>query len=488
MTHLESSFQVDKDRATGHQRGRKLNGIVDLSLAKPTQTFFIPMPEGDVFENALRKINSGADKNGNLWVRGKMVSLVSVAISTDDTVIYYDHWEDGYEKDATNPKSQNTGIWGDGNASNGCRPDVALVRTCLDADDVLNAGDSFVIESKITVPRDTSNWFSSGGIKIDGGDRLEVNFPVTITRGEYAEYPGSLLAGGVEVHDTSKWGTEYEAPVGRDFKVETEAFDYVRLFLMSGSNDNIVTLPGGLKKTLNMGESTSVDVNMGDKVTSTQPLQVDILTGDPGSTFEMRWFSLLPTPSWSDSYVAAVGDSFARTKVLLYNPSMNAITATIKNLNSQGNLISTTISLPSKKSTYSHVIPTGSGALIESPGNMFTALSVTDTELYTSTTSGGTEYLHGQAFDWGYPLQPTNQLTPQVLVGWGYVCDTPSSQKPNPFFVTSPVMDVPQIVVKGRLSDRHAGLFLSRTPTFTLTSRTPARHPKRSRSMLINLP
>jgi hypothetical protein len=404
-----------------------------------------------------------------------MISLVSVAISTDNTIIYYDHWEDGYEIDVTNPRSQNTGIWGDGIAANGCRPDVALTRVCTDADDVLSAGDSFVIESKIAVPRDASNWFNSnGGIKIDGGDRLQVNFPVTVTRGEYAEFPGSLLAGAVEVHEISKWGTQYEAPVGNDFIVDTQAFEYVRFFMMSGEDDNIVTFNDGSKKTLKMGESTSIDVKMGHKVTSTKPLQVDILTGDIGSTFEMRWFSLLPSTSWSDSYVAAVGDSFARTKALLYNPSSQTITATVKTLNMSGALISTTITLPSKKSVYTAVIPTGSGALIESPGNMICALSVTDTEVYTSHASGGIEMLNGQAFDWGYPLQPTNQLTSQVLVGWGYGTDSLNCLSPLPLTHDVLLQAVLPMIVKGRPTDQLSGSLLSRMLTSTLTTRTLA--------------
>lgn len=406
------------DFSTGRASHRQLNSKVDLSLAKPIQTFFVPLPERDVFFSALRKIQSGKDSNGNYLVSGRMVSMLSVAVSTDGTVIFYDHWEDGYENDATNPKSRNTEVWGDGDASNGCRPDV----TCSDAADVLNAGDSFVIESKIDTDRTKSNWFNKGGIKIDGGDRLQVNFPVTITRGEYAEKPGSLLAGAVEVHDESKWGTEYEAPVGTDFVVDTQAFQYVRLFIMSGSDDNIVTLPDGSTTKLDMGDATSFDVMMGSKVKSTKPLQVDILTGDPGSTYEMRWFSLLPTTLWSDSYVAAVGDTVARTKVLMYNPSSSSITATIKHIDTDGSTKTTTVTLPSKTSTYSHIIPTGSGALVESTGNAFSALSVTDTEKYTDHASGGVEQLNGQCYDWGYPLQPTNQLTAQVLVGWGYGC------------------------------------------------------------------
>lgn len=287
--------------------------MVDIARADPTQTFYIPLPETEIFFEALRVIQPGSKSNGDRLVDGKMVSLISVAISTDQTVVWYDHWEDNYETDITNPVSSNTAIWGDGDASNGCRPDISLVKTCTDEDDYLNAGDSFVMESKVTVPRTKDTWQGSDGLKFDGGDKLMSSYPVTITRGEYAEKPGSLLAGAVEVYDTKSWGTEFEAPVGIDFETETSAFQYARLFIMSGTNNNEITLPDGEVLFLDDGASSSVTVNVGDHITSLYPIQVYLVTGDKGSTYEMRWFSVIPTHLWSDSYLAPVGDDFART-------------------------------------------------------------------------------------------------------------------------------------------------------------------------------
>lgn len=127
-----SSFQL--------QRNLQLS----IKNAEPTQTFFIPMPENDVFYDMFRKINDHKDDSGQYVVRGKMVSLVSLAVSTDKTVIWYDHWEDEFEDNVLNPKAASTEVWGDGDASNGCRPDIP---NCSDEDDYLNAGDSFVITS-----------------------------------------------------------------------------------------------------------------------------------------------------------------------------------------------------------------------------------------------------------------------------------------------------------------------------------------------------
>lgn len=410
----------------------KNTALVDTDKAEPSQTFYVPLPENDVYFDALKKIQPGRDQYGNPLVDGRMVSLVSVAISTDQTVIWYDHWEDGYEADVTNPASANTAIWGDGIASNGCRPDISLVKTCTDADDVLNAGDSFVVESMVPVPRDASNWFNAtAGIKLDGGDKLLSSYPITVTRGEYAEKPGSLLAGAVEVYDTKTWGTEFEAPVGKNFVTDSEAFDYSRMFVMSASDNNEVTLPDGSKVTLNEGETKNFNVDVGSKVTSVAPLQAYLLTGDPGSRYEMRWFSLMPTSLWSNSYLAAVGDDFARTKVLMYNPGSSAITVKLTYLDKDGSELTENYSVNAKSAKYTRVIPTGSGGKLESAKNFF-AISVTDSELaasyLTSSGSTATANYHGQAFDWGYPLQPCDSLTPQVLVGWGYGCTSNDCQ------------------------------------------------------------
>lgn len=70
-------------------------------------------------------------------------SMFSVSVSINHTVIWYDHWEDGYEEDVRIPNSNTTEVWGDGDASNGCAPGKT---PCTDELDVLWAGDSIVVQ------------------------------------------------------------------------------------------------------------------------------------------------------------------------------------------------------------------------------------------------------------------------------------------------------------------------------------------------------
>ena len=162
------------------------------------------------------------------------------------------------------------------------------------------------------MPRTKDTWFHEG-YKFDGSDRLQASYPVTLTRGMYPEAPGSLLAGAVEIHDQSKWGTSYTTPVGTNTPSETDAFEYTRLFVMSATDGNTVTLPDGQTATLDIGESLSVSVLEGDVITASDPVQVDLVTGDVDSYFELRWFSLLPTEEWGSDYISPVGDTYGRT-------------------------------------------------------------------------------------------------------------------------------------------------------------------------------
>ncbi len=55
------------------------------------QTFFVPMPEEATFKYSFYQINY-------YRARPPIESLVSVAISTDKTVVWWDHMEDGYDE------------------------------------------------------------------------------------------------------------------------------------------------------------------------------------------------------------------------------------------------------------------------------------------------------------------------------------------------------------------------------------------------------
>jgi len=410
-------------KLTHAQRGLQHDPTI-TSQATPSQTFYIPLPEKDVFHDLLKPIADGHSCYGD------MISMISVAISTDNTVIWYDHWEDGYDTELYTGSTSE--IWGDGDASNGCRPDV---ENCEDDEDVLHAGDSFVIQQSMDNQRAESgeHVWSNEGIKYDGRDKLKASFPITMTRGGYASTPGSLLAGAVEVYDTTIWGTEFEAPVGYDTvhpAITTDPFEYSRVFVMASKPGTYVYLPDGGYTILNEGQSTSFNVKQGDSWTASEPVQADLCVGDINSNYEMRWFSLLPTELWSTAYLTPLGDSHAYSKMVLYNPGNTAITVDLVyrvrkgNTNSDPDSDYDTIAytIPSKGIELTRFIPTDSGAtvtLTSGPTDAkFIALSMTDTQ----ERDADNDRLNGQCYDWGFPVVPINQLTPQVLIGWGFGC------------------------------------------------------------------
>jgi hypothetical protein len=380
--------------------------------AQPAQTFFIPMPEFDTFERTFEEINSSAS--------GDVTSMIGIAVALSGTVIWYDHWEDGFETDLLGGSLQtSTEVWGDGICSNGSYQ-AAIGEPCTD--DYLSAGQSIVIMDKFS--HKGYGWERTGPTlsltkkQYDGRDKVTASGPLAITRGMYPENPGSLMAGAVEVMDTSTWGTTFECPVGQDLSTRTstngedyrgwDAYQHTAVYVMAGKDGTIVTFSSGNTQVpLAQGESyTHTVANMGETFTSNYPVQAHIVTGDVGSTFELRWYSLLPREKWAKSYVSPVGDTKGESKILLYNPNGSQITVTVK----QKNNISYTRTVGAGDATYTSFIPDGTGAEVSS-SSQFSAISVTD-------TMGS-----NQIFDWGFPLMPTDMLTSQVLIGWGYGCE-----------------------------------------------------------------
>jgi hypothetical protein len=114
------------------------------------------------------------------------VSQIAITISTTNTVIWYDEWEDGYDLDVAVSTAKTTQIWGDGDATNGCAPNV---KPCTNLADVLTAGMSFLLESNVVLPRSSAQFF------YDGGDRMQSSFPISISRVSYPLLIGPILGG-----------------------------------------------------------------------------------------------------------------------------------------------------------------------------------------------------------------------------------------------------------------------------------------------------
>ncbi len=268
---------------------------VAFSGAVPVQTYYVPFEEEILFNHTFVAINE-------FRAMDPVTTLLSLAIAAANTIIWYDHGEDGYDSDVTMlMPGSTTEVWGDGDCSNGFRPDLVV---CIGADDTLGAGDVLVIENDVPLPRVLSD------ILFDGGDKIQASFPIAMTRGAFPVQPGSLMAGAVEVLNTAEWGTSYVSPVGTDTTGDvTMAFEYSALYVQA-SKDGTLVFKNGVQQggALSEGEGIILeDIKEGDEVTTNNPVQVHLLVGDILSNFELRWYGMTPREKWSNIYYTPVG-------------------------------------------------------------------------------------------------------------------------------------------------------------------------------------
>jgi hypothetical protein len=112
-----------------------------------------------------------------------------------------------------------------------------------------------------------------------------------MSRGAIPSVPGTRMAGTVEVFDISVYGTHYVTPVGTNTPSGTNAFEYASLSIMATEEKTVVTLPDGSDQSLTMGESFMLSVEQGEEIRSNYPVMVHLITGDAGSTHQIRSFS-----------------------------------------------------------------------------------------------------------------------------------------------------------------------------------------------------
>lgn len=380
----------------------------------PVQTFYIPFPEDQVLQS-LRSIYPGPTACGqpSPLPANPVQTYVSISIISDGTIIYYDHWEDGYEVDVTNPTQPSTQIWGDGDPSNGAPPGIP--------GDLLTADTVIVLNNPVNTAQLGSTLY------FDGRDRISSTRLVAMTRAAWASDSGTLLAGALEVYDTFRWGRSFQAPVGEDVEVATQLFEYTGMTLMAGTDNTTIAIDANadgtvdLNLTLDRGDSYLVDggIRAGATVEASAPIQVALITGDRCDIYESRWYVLFPNEQWSASYYNPVGTPAGdRTRVFLFNPTNSPLTV---NWTTTGGA-QTPLTVPAR-GTASATMPDNSGAHFFTPdGTPFVGIA--------AVGSGGTAGGNSRA-DWGFSLVPEEQLTGQVLVGWGPGRDPTSSVNPS---------------------------------------------------------
>jgi multidrug resistance efflux pump len=408
---------------------------VETAVNGLVQTFFVPMTETDIF-TSLKKLNSATT--------GPIISVTSLTVTTTGTRIVFDHWEDGYETSSANPVQATTQVWGDGDITNGYA-DLNGNGSFDAGEDSFTAGQVIVLRNSVDlalVGRDTNTGLAGNQFYFDGLDKISATAPITMTRAAWANTPGTVLAGAVDVYDVGNAGVTYTVPIGENTvtaspdAATSRLFEYTSLHIVAtqdntrlkvdkdgdGTFETIVTLRQGQSYLVNGGVRAGGRVVAEDALNggATRPIEVYALAGDMGATYESRWMALQPVEQWSSSYYAPVftSNSAALVNVFLYNPGSSAITVLYDTTTNKG----LSVTVPAGGNAYVSMPTTASGAhFYTAGGQKFYAVSTID-----SDAAG-----HA-AWDWSYNLVPESYLTTKFVVGWA-----PGNGNANPSTATN---------------------------------------------------
>ena len=399
-------------------------GIPQAAQAAPSREpiYYLSMPEDDALQ-AFR------DNDGGGTAVSPVRSVTSISIALTGTIIYYDHWENGFAADIRTGADL---VFGDGNLGNGCPPSLNNTpNPCLvAANDTLQAADVVVLDNLVAVVGAPGGPYSRNPAQVffDGRDKFQATSPIAAGRALWPTGPGSLQAGGVEMLEYNRWGDLYRFPFGESATFPTGLFEDVRY--------NVVAGPGGSTIDVDTNGDSIVDATYvlaeGGKqvihapsaggtiqVVSGSNVQVTVAYSDTTDTYEMRWSALIPFGDWSNDYYSPVGtdaDDLC-TNVWVYNPNPAPIT------------VSWTLGNPVANGSF--VVPAGTSAasnttvglnrgirLYTAAFEVFLPFSVTD-----CSSSAGNQ---GQIYDWDTSLFPAEQLSAEILVGWAPGCTNES--------------------------------------------------------------
>ena len=364
-------------------------------------------------------------QGSNAIVNGTMASIIALTATMDGQVIYYDHWEDGYELDILNPVQASTEIIGDGDNSNGQPPG--------DPADILSKGEPLALVSDGSgpginafvpvTPRGTA-------LRYDGGDKImSAGGPINVVHTVYPS-DGNWIGGAWEIYAvrTLESNLRYRVPVGTNnyggAANPYSEFQNVFLQVEAPEDNTTVVIDNGVNVinfTLQQGDTYSsegfideiaqpslqINVREGTSIYATTPIQAGIVTAGPG-TFQSRFFQLIPEVIYGTDYLNPVATTLGSEAVELYlfNPSSDT-TVNVRVWDSVTGAAGTPISiLPNNSVAYSaavgHAVP-NSSVRLQGDG------------LFWGIGSGGTR---STAYDWGYSLIPLQFYDDDSTVAW----------------------------------------------------------------------
>ena len=425
--------------------------------------FYIP---GD--EALMMQVLEDVGGNNQTGTNGYMHSVITVTVWSDNTRVYYDHWENGYGFDPDNP-----------------------VSTADETYSLTNNGESKIFESDDIPTYNTALYPGAYGrdpsdtdpdpigtplndYYYDGRDRIYVaGGAATVSRADWTEAAGTLLAVAWEIYPVRPQLTTYILPFGEDLALSTadtppypdgpnyNDFDRVYALIQSTGDNTLIQVDlnkdgtydsldwdrdgtvDGTSTTLNKGEVFLLDrVSIGDQaidysgtipdaiddgdgtvtdnllisgttIQASNTVQVQYIIGDQGTTYEIRGLSAFPRGFWDDEYYAPVDSPESwddpinsdPTDIYLYNPHDTSIT-----INYETTVGAGAFTIPSKTTlAYSDTAATGGPVPEDSSvylkgSDVFWGISIIDAE--------------GSTHDWGYSLVPAFLLENEHYIGW----------------------------------------------------------------------
>ena len=407
--------------------------FITISQAKAQQLeeFYVPLRESAALDFFT---DISADANPPLITR------TDIVIREPGTVVIFDPTADGYETqyDDDSLWTATTASWGDADCSNGFNPNLAA---CIvgtdDALDVLTVGEVIVFDAN----------------QVFASDYFRSNKILNLTRSAWPSGTGTFLAGAFELFPIAQWGTTYVVPIGENTANAGAMFQQVAVTIMAQNDNTIVSFdPDGpgvatpIVAAINRGETLeygigsllpngqALAINEGATLTASAPIQANVLTGDNGSTYEARFYTLFPDALLSNEYYEAVASTDAANPaaVFLFNPSTNTVIVDyFDNLDPLAN--PTSVNVPPNAST--KVVMPGNTAngltgvrFASRNGEVFTAYTIVDDD--------------GQIHDWGHVTTPLRLMGDTIRVGFAPGNDPNSADLLNasPIWV---IADVP---------------------------------------------
>jgi hypothetical protein len=351
-----------------------LTGVSAVAQTVPTgfQEYHVLGHEQHVWDMMSNLANA---EGAPLPVPQGMNSVISATATANNQVIYYDHWEDGFEADIRNPVQTSTLVVGDADLTNGqicqfnplipCGTDFLLTGDFVNfnSDQGLVAGvggcaaapnDLFC--SVPLTPRPAPGANCSSGCRFDGGDLLFTSGgPLSVVHTQDPLSP--FIGGATEMlsRQAVENATSYTVPVGVDTyagnNTVTEPFKYVDVNILAFEDNTQIFIDspgaGSVSVTLNKGQHYSsrggldgtpapaLTINAGTKISTTGAISGLIFTGGDG-TYATRFYALLPDLLHSTDYmITAPGDDPALQgsrplNIYMFNPDpLNPINVTL---------------------------------------------------------------------------------------------------------------------------------------------------------------